>query len=248
MYADLIAQCVYSAFIFAYPNSWVSFDEDFKSEICLYINLWQVGTKPVPNAWAKWELRLLEPIDLPKCKANEDEMGVKSAGSFDFDTLLKEARRKVAAEEYQRKLKLVQQSFDKRFSIMEVKSALSRSRSKQHSADFKKRAARRSSTGMQTLSPDNDKLGAAIEQLTALEKEFYIQGPSAGTFRASVSIQLTNEPSVTVGVAYGSGRFRRGRLAKSNSDTSRKKTRKFECTIQTAAAEESKLTEAMCRA
>lgn len=160
MYADLIAQCVYSAVIFAYPNSWISFDEDFKSGLCLYITLWQVGTKPLPNSWIKWELRLLEPIDLPKCKANEeDKIGVKSAGSFDFDMLLKEARRKAAAEEYQRKL-------NKRFSIMEPKAGTLHP--KEHSIDFKKRAARRRSLG--ALTPDSDRLGVTTDQPTDLEQ------------------------------------------------------------------------------
>ena len=97
MYADGIAQCVYTAVMFAYPNSWVNFDENFKTDLCTYITQWQEGTKPLPNSWIKWELRLLEPLDLPKCKmaqgSDGKELGVvRSAGSFDFDLLLKNAR------------------------------------------------------------------------------------------------------------------------------------------------------------
>lgn len=165
MYADLIAQCVYSTVIFAYPNSWVSFDEDFKSELCLYISLWQVGTKPAPNTWIKWELRLLEPIDLPKCKASKgEEVGVKSAGSFDFDSLLKDARQKEAFAKYQQKLKS-QSSYEKRLSLLEVKTALSYS--KRQSADLKKRQR---STEMRTPSPDEGRVGVAMEQLNTLEQ------------------------------------------------------------------------------
>ena len=105
MYPDVIAQCVYSTLVYAYPNSWVSFDESFKLELCQYITLWQVGTKPLPNDWEKWELSLLEPTDLPKLKTKDGDPVVKgespgvkaTAGSFDFDVLLKNAREKSAA-------------------------------------------------------------------------------------------------------------------------------------------------------
>ena len=43
VYPDAIAQCVYTAFIHAYPTSWNSFDENFKNDLCQYISLWQVG-------------------------------------------------------------------------------------------------------------------------------------------------------------------------------------------------------------
>jgi hypothetical protein len=166
MYADLIAQCVYSTIIYAYPNSWVSFDEAFKTELCLYITLWQVGTKPLPKCWIKWELRLLEPLDLPKCKAQDDNRpGVKSVGSFDFDELLKNARIKAANEEFQRKLKAMQQQYEgKRLSVMEVKGALSKAYSRHHDDDFKQRASTHCSTD------GTNKLGVAMEQLEALQK------------------------------------------------------------------------------
>lgn len=42
-YPDVIAQCVYSTFIYAFPTSWNNFDDDFKNELCNTISLWQVG-------------------------------------------------------------------------------------------------------------------------------------------------------------------------------------------------------------
>lgn len=46
-YPDVIAQCVYSTFIYAFPTSWNNFDEDFKNELCNTISLWQVGEQYV---------------------------------------------------------------------------------------------------------------------------------------------------------------------------------------------------------
>ena len=43
IYPDVIAQCVYSAFIHAFPASWSSFDDTFKTDLCRIISLWQVG-------------------------------------------------------------------------------------------------------------------------------------------------------------------------------------------------------------
>lgn len=43
VYPDAIAQCVYSTFIHAFPASWNSFDNDFKTELCRIVSLWQVG-------------------------------------------------------------------------------------------------------------------------------------------------------------------------------------------------------------
>ena len=97
MYPDVIAQCVYSTFIHAYPTSWNSFDDNFKTELCRFISLWQVGTKPLPNSWEKWELSLLEPNNLLKHVAKDDQKSpVKDAksprrGTFDLDGLIKEA-------------------------------------------------------------------------------------------------------------------------------------------------------------
>ena len=73
MYPDAIAQCVYSTFICAYPNSWNNFDEVFKNELSLCITLWQVGTRPLPGLWTKWNLSLLEPQNLLKSVGKETE-------------------------------------------------------------------------------------------------------------------------------------------------------------------------------
>jgi len=43
VYPDVIAQCVYSTFLHAYPASWSSFDDTFKKELLKIISLWQVG-------------------------------------------------------------------------------------------------------------------------------------------------------------------------------------------------------------
>lgn len=72
MFSDAIAQCVYSTFICAYPNSWNNFDEGFKGELCMYISLWQVGTRPMPGLWRKWNFALLEPKNLLK-RISQDE-------------------------------------------------------------------------------------------------------------------------------------------------------------------------------
>ena len=104
MYPDVVAQCVYSTFIHAYPTSWNSFDDEFKTELCQIISLWQVGTKPLPNSWKKWELKLLEPPNLLKHVVKEEQkLPTKSPrrGTFDLDGLIKEAREgesEVAAE------------------------------------------------------------------------------------------------------------------------------------------------------
>jgi len=73
MYPDAIAQCVYSTFVCAYPNSWNNFDEAFKNELSLCITLWQVGTRPLPGLWMKWNLSLLEPQNLLKSVGKETE-------------------------------------------------------------------------------------------------------------------------------------------------------------------------------
>ena len=44
-YPDVIAQCAYSTFIYAFPTSWNNFDDDFKNELCNTISLWQVGER-----------------------------------------------------------------------------------------------------------------------------------------------------------------------------------------------------------
>lgn len=156
MYADVLAQCVYSTVIFAYPNSWVSFDEDFKAQLCNHITLWQEGTNPPPNSWMKWELRLLEPADLPKCKEEEEEeIGVKKVGSFDFDSLLKNARQKMMAEN---ECANFESSFEKKLSIVDVKNALSHP--KPGPMPDPKRG----------VSSDEKKMGVAIEQLNTLEQ------------------------------------------------------------------------------
>lgn len=102
MYPDVVAQSVYSTYIHAYPTSWNSFDDEFKIELCQFISLWQVGTKPLPNSWEKWELNLLEPPNLLKHVVNEEQKSpVKETskspprrGTFNLDSLIREAQKR----------------------------------------------------------------------------------------------------------------------------------------------------------
>ena len=100
LYPDVVAQSVYSTYIHAYPTSWNSFDDEFKTELCQFISLWQVGTKPLPNSWEKWELSLLEPPNLLKHVVKEDQKSspVKEPpsrrGTFNLDSLIREAHKR----------------------------------------------------------------------------------------------------------------------------------------------------------
>ena len=100
MYPDAVAQCVYSTFIHAYPTSWNSFDEEFRTELCRFISLWQVGTKPLPNSWERWELSLLEPPNLLKHVGKDEQKSPRRdsksprRGTFNLDSLIKEAQKR----------------------------------------------------------------------------------------------------------------------------------------------------------
>lgn len=147
----MLAQCVYSTLLHAYPNSWNSFDEAFKSELCHYISLWQVGTKPVPRSWKMWELRYLEPAHLPKLEGVRDTPGWKSPKeTFDFDALLEEAKGR--AEEREK----AKSCYEKKLSLREVKRNLLTS---QHSS---RRTSNDSSTS-------EKRIGVAMQQLQTLE-------------------------------------------------------------------------------
>ena len=43
IYPNVLAQCVYSAYIHAFPTSWNSFDDDFKTGLCDFISMWFKG-------------------------------------------------------------------------------------------------------------------------------------------------------------------------------------------------------------
>ena len=101
MYPDVVAQSVYSTYIHAYPTSWNSFDDEFKTELCQFISLWQVGTKPLPNSWEKWELSLLEPPNLLKHVVKEEQKSPAKEtarpprrGTFNLDSLIREAQKR----------------------------------------------------------------------------------------------------------------------------------------------------------
>ena len=166
----MIAQCVYTSVMFAYPNSWISFDEDFKTEVCNYITLWQEGTKPMPNSWIKWELRLLEPVNLPKCKMDEgDQFGVKSAGSFDFDTLLRNARRKALWRSPSPvKNSGLESSFERKLSIGEVREALSSFPN--GGGEGGEGGGKDAAAGQCDEEKEKERLGVAMKQLNTLEQ------------------------------------------------------------------------------
>jgi hypothetical protein len=103
LYPDVVAQSVYSTYIHAYPTSWNSFDDEFKTELCQFISLWQVGTKPLPNSWEKWELTLLEPPNLLKHVVKEEQKSSSAKetakspprrGTFNLDSLIREAHKR----------------------------------------------------------------------------------------------------------------------------------------------------------
>ena len=94
-YPDAIAQCVYTAFIHAFPASWSSFDTDFKSALVELVHLWQtgesdrrvtdsqqaqcvciytacVGTRPMPELWKRWNFEYLDPPNSLKTIGEED--------------------------------------------------------------------------------------------------------------------------------------------------------------------------------
>lgn len=42
-YPDSICQAVYSTFIHGYPASWKRFNEEFRTDLCNIVYMWQVG-------------------------------------------------------------------------------------------------------------------------------------------------------------------------------------------------------------
>nr|XP_015198399.1 PREDICTED: protein FAM227B isoform X2 [Lepisosteus oculatus] len=62
VYADCLAQAVYSAFHGAFPESHGHFDEDFKTELTDLISHWISGVKPVLYSWKKWNLNGLSEV------------------------------------------------------------------------------------------------------------------------------------------------------------------------------------------
>lgn len=150
MYPDVIAQCVYTTLLHAYPNSWNNFDEDFKSELCRYISLWQVGTKPMPNSWTRWELYRLEPPNLPKLETRSEEQG-----GFDFDALLEEAKEKAEKDSN------LESYFEKRLSLNEVKRRLS----------CKKNVLGEFSGNTTPSTTDEKSMGIAMRQLARFDNK-----------------------------------------------------------------------------
>lgn len=177
MYPNIIAQCVYSAFIYAYPNSWNGFDDSFKAELCTYISEWQVGTKPIPSSWMLWDLSALEPPNLPKMRDPKDDIrgNLKAQGKFDLDALVKEAKEARQKETEKRIMAKLEASFGRKFSVMAVKRALSGSKcaiSSLIGPSPPKQTEEFASAqdGILTTASEERRLTLAIEQLAAIEK------------------------------------------------------------------------------
>ncbi|CAI8016858.1 Protein FAM227A [Geodia barretti] len=90
-YPDALAQCVYTAFIHAFPASWSSFDDSFKSSLVEIIYLWQTGTRPMPELWRRWNFDHLDPPDSLKTIGQEEEP-IHRKNTFNLDALVDEAR------------------------------------------------------------------------------------------------------------------------------------------------------------
>lgn len=102
-YPDAICQAVYSAFIHGYPASWKRFNEEFRTDLCNTVYMWQVGkfcyrfytlqynvtkgTKPISHHWLHWNYSVLEPDnELKHMATTEDSTSpkpLKSAGMSD---------------------------------------------------------------------------------------------------------------------------------------------------------------------
>ncbi|XP_076810530.1 protein FAM227A-like [Clavelina lepadiformis] len=67
IYANVLAQSVYSAFCLAFPQSWRQFDEpEFKEKLMRITNVWISGIQPSPRLYEKWNYKDLEPKKMRK--------------------------------------------------------------------------------------------------------------------------------------------------------------------------------------
>lgn len=100
-YPDSICQAVYSAFTCGYPASWKRFNEEFRTDLCNTVYMWQVGkimpmlmkcyyfsfctelgTKPISQHWLQWNYSILEPDnELKHMAMSEDSTSLKSLKS-----------------------------------------------------------------------------------------------------------------------------------------------------------------------
>ena len=203
MYPDVVAQCVYTTFIYAYPTSWNNFDEEFKTELCQFISLWQVGTKPLPNSWGKWELELLEPQNLLKHVVKDEQKSPKRdsksprRGTFNLDSLIKDAQKRENVVSESSAAAAAQQSNDdtdedKKIMLSDIERALASPSVSQH-----KLSPRSSIVSNKVAKPllssgsrEVTKKEKAREQLSSLKKmltEKTSLSPNASSQRASLS-------------------------------------------------------------
>ncbi|XP_019850429.1 PREDICTED: protein FAM227B-like isoform X1 [Amphimedon queenslandica] len=91
-YPEVLVQSVYSIYVYCFPNSWSSFDESFKSDLCNTIFLWFTGTQRRPGKWKEWNFENLEPHDLIKYIKTNDQTNALKHKSFNIDQLIEEAR------------------------------------------------------------------------------------------------------------------------------------------------------------
>ena len=204
MYPDITAQCVYSAIIYAYPNSWNGFDEDFKADLSVYISQWMVGTKPIPGSWKMWELSILEPPNLPKRDSKTDDIGgkLKAQGRFDLDALVKDRREEESKEAGRRVMAKLESSLGRKFSISAVKMALSGGKfavsslispsSKQANKEFVS-----SQDGILVSASEEKRIGIAIDQIAALEKKSPSRARIVTQQSKGLSSTVRIQPSLT---------------------------------------------------
>ena len=207
MYPDILAQCVYSTFIHAYPNSWNSFDENFKTELTQYISLWQVGIKPMPESWKKWEFHLLEPPNLLKYIGknisdddddDDDDDGDhsrKKAGreKFDLDALIKKEAKRLEREVIQScSVPPTSPSFET------VKNALSGSKGMLVAFVRRNESIEEEDTeGLVPSVSEEKRIGIVMEQFNNLEKNSQAKHSSATTSKSRVCFSSNEDHTVS---------------------------------------------------
>ncbi|XP_058854653.1 protein FAM227B-like isoform X2 [Acipenser ruthenus] len=95
VYADCLAQAIFSAFYEAFSMSHNHFGDDFKTELTDLICLWVSGIKPLPFIWKKWNLKWLYQL-VARAREMEKVPTTRSISSgsmdFNFEELIKDTR------------------------------------------------------------------------------------------------------------------------------------------------------------
>ncbi|MBN3287273.1 F227B protein, partial [Polyodon spathula] len=95
VYADCLAQAIFSAFYEAFSKSHNHFGDDFKNELTDLICLWVSGIKPLAFIWKKWNLEWLYQLVASAQEMEKVPMTRSiSSGSMDFnlEELIKDTR------------------------------------------------------------------------------------------------------------------------------------------------------------